>query len=107
MRSIPRTRGALVALAVFTMAGAASAQQPDASSARYLAANCANCHGTQGHSAGAIPSLAGQKKDYLVERLREFRDGKRSATIMHQLSKGYTDAQIDLIAEHFARQPAK
>jgi len=25
---------------------------------------------------------------------------------MHQLSKGYTDAQIDAVADHFARQPA-
>jgi cytochrome c553 len=38
--------------------------------------------------------------------MRAFRDGQRPATIMHQLSKGYSDAQIDAIAAHFARQPA-
>jgi sulfide dehydrogenase cytochrome subunit len=37
--------------------------------------------------------------------LREFRDGKRSATVMHQLAKGYTDEQIDAIAAYFAAQP--
>ncbi len=89
------------------VAAAASAQQPDPRSAPYLAANCANCHGTFGRSVGTMPSLTGQKKEVLVERLREFRDGKRAATIMHQIAKGYTDAQFDLIADYFARQPAK
>ena len=36
--------------------------------------------------------------------MREFRDGKRAATVMHQIAKGYSDAQIDAIAEQFARQ---
>lgn len=89
-------------------AGAAVAQQPaaDAQAARYLAANCANCHGTNGVAVGAMPSLAGQPKATIVEQMRAFRDGKRPATIMHQLSKGYTDQQIDLIADFFSRQLA-
>jgi cytochrome c553 len=53
-----------------------------------------------------MPSLGGQQKALLVEQMRAFRDGKRAATIMHQLAKGYSDAQIELIAEHFSRQPA-
>jgi cytochrome c553 len=80
--------------------------QTDANAGRYVAANCANCHGTNGVAKGAMPSLAGQKKDYIVEQMRAFRDGKRPATVMHQISKGYTDAQIDAVADHFARQPA-
>jgi cytochrome subunit of sulfide dehydrogenase len=72
----------------------------------YLAANCANCHGTVGNAQG-MPSLAGLKADYISEQMRTFRDGKRPATIMHQLAKGYTDAQIDLIAGYFAAQTAK
>ena len=72
----------------------------------YLAANCANCHGSQGNATG-MPGLAGLKATYISEQMRAFRDGKRPATIMHQLSKGYTDAQIDLIAGYFAAQTAK
>jgi cytochrome c553 len=83
-----------------------AAAQADANAGRYVAANCANCHGTQGLAKGAMPSLAGQKKEYIVEQMRAFRDGKRPATIMHQLAKGYTDAQIEATAEFFARQPA-
>ncbi|MGE5337661.1 MAG: c-type cytochrome [Gemmatimonadota bacterium] len=100
-------RGAAVALLAWVVASAASAQQSDPRTAQYLAGNCANCHGTHGRGAGAMPSLAGQKKEYLVEAMRAYRDGKRMATVMHQLSKGYTDAQIDSIAEYFAKQPAE
>jgi cytochrome c553 len=39
--------------------------------------------------------------------MRAFRDGKRPATIMHQLAKGYTDAQIDAISGYFASQAVK
>ncbi|HTN50226.1 MAG TPA: c-type cytochrome [Burkholderiaceae bacterium] len=100
-----RTRDA-VAGAVLALAGSGlSAQTPALpANAGYLAGNCANCHGTTGNAKGAMPSLAGQKKDFIVEQMKAFRDGKRTATIMHQLSKGYSDAQIELIADHFARQ---
>ena len=74
--------------------------------ARNLAAACANCHGTDGRSHGVVPSLAGQSKTNLLQALREFREGKRPATIMHQLAKGYNDAQLDLLSDYFSRQPA-
>ncbi len=53
---------------------------------------------------GAMPNLAGQQKTYIIEQMRAFRDGKRPATIMHQLAKGYTDPQIEAIADFFSRQ---
>ena len=98
-------RGALtasLALALtYTLAGPAQAQDPQ--TARGLAATCFTCHGTDGRSVGGVPpALAGQNRDYLLQQMREFRDGKRPATIMHQLSKGYTDAQLALIAGYFA-----
>lgn len=97
--------GLLAALATPAYAQSADA---DARTARYLAANCANCHGTTGVAQGAMPSLAGQQKTFIVEQMRAFRDGKRPATIMHQLAKGYTDRQIELVADHFSRQtPAR
>ncbi len=37
-------------------------RQPRQSSGRDIAANCANCHGTDGRSRGVIPSLAGQRQ---------------------------------------------
>ena len=106
MRTSVLVASTLVGFASSLLAPAPALAQGDAGSGRYVAANCANCHGTDGVARGAMPSLAGQKREYIVEQMRAFRDGKRPATVMHQLSKGYTDAQIDAVADHFARQPA-
>lgn len=97
----------LLAGALFVASGAIQAQSAaDLRAGSYLAGNCANCHGTAGRSNGALPPLAGMPKDGLVKAMRDFRDGRRNATIMHQLAKGYTDEQVELIAEYFARQKA-
>jgi len=86
------------------LAAPVSAQQPaDPTYARSLAATCFTCHGTDGRSVDGIPpSLAGQNRDYLLQQMREFRTGKRPATIMHQHALGYTDEQLALIAGYFA-----
>ncbi|WP_310647099.1 cytochrome C [Limnohabitans sp.] len=71
---------------------------------RATAAMCANCHGTDGRTieGSAIPSLVGMPKDYMVLQMKAFKDGSRPATVMHQITKGLTDAQIDTIANHYA-----
>ncbi len=71
--------------------------------ARSLAATCANCHGTDGRTVGgAIEPLAGRSKDEIVRLMQQFKTGARPATVMHQLSKGYSDQQIEQIAGYFA-----
>ena len=71
---------------------------------RDVAATCAACHGTDGHSRGDIPSLAGRDKSELIRAMRDFREGRRASTIMQQLAKGYTDADIEAAAGYLARQ---
>ena len=73
--------------------------------ARNLASACAICHGTDGRAVtkDAIP-LAGVQKDHIATQMRAFRDGKRPATVMHQIAKGYSDEQIDQLASWFAAQ---
>lgn len=76
---------------------------------RNLAAQCANCHGTNGQSQGGIPGLAGQSRGYLIAQMNAFKTGARTgpaATIMHQLAKGYTDEQVAMMADYFASQKA-
>lgn len=84
----------------------AAAQNAQALHTRALAATCANCHGTEGRAVqnAAVPGLAGMPAAYMVEQLRTFKAGTRPATVMHQLSKGFSDAQIDQIAAYFAAQ---
>jgi cytochrome c553 len=69
---------------------------------RDIAANCASCH--HGDRSTAIPDLAGMEKATIVERVREFRRGRRPSTIMRQLANGYTDAQIEAAASYLAAQ---
>lgn len=75
--------------------------------ARNLAATCANCHGTDGRAVGEMKPLAGMPADEIVKKVGEFRSGVQPATIMHQISKGYTEEQIRLVAGYFAAQKAR
>ena len=97
----------LTALALAALCAPATAQQADPNFGRNLAAPCAICHGTNGTNAGGLPNLSGQPSEYIAKQLRDFRDGKRPATIMHQISKGYTEPQIDALAAFIAAQKTK
>jgi cytochrome subunit of sulfide dehydrogenase len=90
-------------LSVILAVTASPADAQNAGAIRTLAANCTVCHGTDGVSVGGIPpSIAGQNREYLLQQLKDFRDGKRPATIMQQHAKGYTDAQLEQIAAYFS-----
>jgi cytochrome subunit of sulfide dehydrogenase len=80
------------------------AQTAQTLNTKALAATCANCHGTNGNAVPgeAMVRLAGLPKEHIVTQLQAFRDGKRPATVMHQLTKGYTNAQIEAIAAYFS-----
>jgi cytochrome c553 len=98
-------RAALVCALLLAAPLAATAQ--DAKTGRNLAAGCAICHGTEGQPAGKdspLAPLAGLPRDYIADQMRAFRDGKRPATVMHQIAKGYTDPQIDAMAAWYAAQ---
>ena len=58
------------------------------SSIRSLWAGCAACHGNDGGGIGAFPKLAGQSKDYIINRLTQYKNGEQvgamSATMWGQ-----------------------
>lgn len=68
------------------------------------AASCAACHGTNGQSNSAIPSIAGQDKQALLAKLKAYKSDQLSATVMHQHAKGYSDAELERLADFFSRQ---
>lgn len=91
-------------LLLLSATGLAQAGSLPAQAQPYFAANCANCHGTDGKGPGVIGGLAGLDRKYLEEQLKAFKAGTRQATIMHQLAKGYTDEEIAILADFFSKQ---
>ncbi len=73
---------------------------------RANAAMCANCHGSEGRTVkdSAVPPIAGLPHDYMVQEMQAFKDGRRPATVMDQITKGLSDAQIASLAHYFAAQ---
>lgn len=78
--------------------------QADSMDMTMLANPCAGCHGTDGKSKGGMPSIAGKTARFISSALRDFRDGKRTSTVMQRIAKGYTDAQIDELAKYYSGQ---
>jgi len=68
-----------------------------------LAGSCASCHGTDGHSPGAIPPIAGRPEAVLRAQLQAFKAGETpDTTVMTRIAKGFSDEQIEALARHFS-----
>jgi cytochrome c553 len=69
---------------------------------------CSNCHGVNGVSVSPVfPKLAGQRKEYLVDQLTDFKVHARSDPNAQRFMWGFThlsEAQIDELAAYFSSQ---
>ena len=72
--------------------------------ARLLSASCGACHGTNGHSIGITPVLAGIGKSHFIRQLNDFKSGARPGTVMNRHARGFTFAEIKVLAEFFSSQ---
>lgn len=107
--SIPIPRSVLVGVAVTGFVGllsvvtATSVQSvTTVPTGRLLASNCFQCHGTDGQ--GGFESLAG---DSAAELFKEIKEEQRKNDIMGVHARGYTDAQIQAVAQYFASIPKR
>ena len=74
-------------------------------SASMLANTCVGCHGPNGSSLGpASPTIAGMSKDNFIEIMTAYQSGERPATVMTRIAKGYTNEEIELMADFFSKQ---
>jgi sulfide dehydrogenase cytochrome subunit len=80
----------------------ATTVQADSMDETMLANPCAGCHGTDGESLGGMPSIKGKSSGFIIQALKDFRDGNRRATVMDRIAKGYTDDQIKLLADYYS-----
>ncbi|MGF6781369.1 c-type cytochrome [Paraburkholderia sp. GAS334] len=72
---------------------------------------CSNCHGVNGVSVSpTFPKLAGQRREYLVDQLTDFKTHARTDPNAKRFMWGFThlsEAQIDELATYFSsQQPA-
>jgi len=65
-----------------------------------MISNCYSCHGTDGRSPGSIPSLTGKNAQQALLQLKEFKSGQLAATVMTRHAKGYTDAELEALANY-------
>jgi cytochrome c553 len=73
-----------------------------------LSARCDRCHGVNGNSTDPrLPALAGQRVDYLERVLHAYRTGARKSPAMAAMSEMLTEADVENLAAHYARQRAR
>jgi cytochrome c553 len=70
---------------------------------KVIAATCFICHGPNGKSSSAIPTLAGQEKSYFITAMNEFKNGQRESSVMKKYALGYTDEEYAAMGEYFAK----
>jgi cytochrome c553 len=97
---------ALLLAAALLLPAAAAAEPPDVEALRLasLAATCNACHGTSTGAPGAaaaVPALTGLGRARIRDTMQAFKQGARDGTVMPQLAKGYSDAQIERIAAFY------
>ncbi|MGD9953093.1 MAG: cytochrome c, partial [Burkholderiales bacterium] len=90
----------------------APAGKPDAALARRAQAiaakaHCGSCHLPDYSGREQIPRLAGQREEYLLEAMRQYRDNRRTGgdTIMAASLYGIPDEDLQALAGYLARLP--
>lgn len=96
------TMGGMMSVAVVvmvkTMPAAAQGVAPPG------ATSCSGCHGP-GVSDAAVPPLHGRPSEEIVAAMQEYRNGRRPATVMDRVAKGFTDEETRAIASWLSQQP--
>jgi sulfide dehydrogenase cytochrome subunit len=68
------------------------------------AASCSGCHASGAGVATSVPRLVSRAPGEIVAAMQEFRTGKRPATVMDRIAKGFSDEETAAIAAWLAAQ---
>ncbi len=86
-------------------AGAMPAQAADAlSEAPPGAASCSGCHPAHPGVDTPLTPLAGFYGSDIVMAMQVFRDGRRPATVMDRIARGFSDEEIEAIQAWYMAQ---
>ena len=93
----------LLSMAVTFLLMSGYAVAGDVAAGKIKSSQCAACHGVKGISPmGLYPNLAGQKEQYLVKQMNDFRSGARKDPTMQAMSAALTDANVADLAAYYA-----
>jgi len=68
------------------------------------ASSCSGCHAASVAVQTPVPRLAGRPAGEIAAQMQEFRAGKRPATVMDRIAKGFTEDEVSAIADWYAAQ---
>jgi len=92
-----------IAAILFCLSSLSFAAEYDPIKGEMLSLSCASCHGTDGKSTKITPYIAGMGKNYMYQTLLDFKYGKRDGTMMQKHTKGFTDAELEMVSEYFSK----
>jgi sulfide dehydrogenase cytochrome subunit len=95
---MPRVVAAAIGALSIAVAVVASAEPPAG------AVSCSGCHPASAKVTSPVPRLAGQDRAAIVRAMQDFRSGQRAGTVMDRIAKGFTDDEIQALADWFAAQ---
>ena len=98
MKRLLITTTVCLLLPAFAYANPATLNHPG----RTLAANCFQCHGTDGYG---MEHLAGERVSEIVDELQDMQFEPARKDIMAVHAQAYTAEEIKLIADYFSKQP--
>lgn len=101
------SKTAITGIAALLIGGLGLSQGASAegvSRAELLAAQCNACHGNKGQGAKPNPSINGEDPADFLDLMTAFGTGEEPATIMGRHASGYTEAELKMLADYFAKQ---
>ncbi len=101
-----KSDGEIDSIAAFYSVQAAGSVTQSGEQTDEVVAKCERCHGRDaGKSTMVVPTLRGQKQEYLLRVMKQYRDGERGSSMMHKMSSGYSDELLEEIATYYASHP--
>ena len=86
----------------------ASANAADIDAGKSKAVSCAGCHGPAGIAmVPNFPNLAGQKKTYLAQAIKAYKNGERNDPTMKAMVIALSDEDIENLAAYFSSLQGK
>jgi len=102
-----RTDGEIDDIAAYYAIQSAGSMTDTGESLESVVAKCERCHGRPAsqQSTLVVPALRGQKRDYLLKVMQEYRDEERGSSMMHKMNAGYSDELLRQLADWYSSQP--